>query len=84
MARDRHPAIVWPAWFHAPNGDSAIFQLQEDVPEGWSRKRQSAYEAPTPLAVDKEATLARLMKLGVLIDPRWGSAQLKKVLDEND
>lgn len=84
MARDRRPTNVFPAWFHAPNGDSAVFQLQEDVPEGWSRKRQSAYEAPTPLAVDKESVLARLCALNIFIDPRWGVAHLKKVLDEND
>lgn len=84
MARTRLPKESWPGWFHAPNGDSAIFSKEEEVPEGWSRQRQSAYEAPTPLAVDKESVLARLRALNIFVDPCWGVAHLQKVLDEND
>lgn len=82
--RERLPKISWPAWFHAPDGDSAIFHSEEEVPDGWTRQKQSEYEAPQPRAIDKDAVVARLKELGVFIDPRWGAAHLKKVLDEHD
>ena len=25
----------WPAWFYGPGGKSAVFQCEEDVPDGW-------------------------------------------------
>ncbi len=84
MARERRPKISWPSWYHAPNGDSGIFHREEDVPDGWTRKKQSEYNAPTTQPIDKEATIARLEQLGVLVDPRWGKAHLKKVLSEHD
>lgn len=89
MARERRipgavPKESWPAWFHAPNGDSAIFQTRSEVPDGWTRKKQSEYNAPTAVAIDKDATIARLKQLKIFVDPRWGAAKLKKVLEEND
>jgi hypothetical protein len=27
--------ISWPAWFYGPNGKSAIFEAEGDVPPGW-------------------------------------------------
>lgn len=84
MARERRPANSWPAWFHAPNGDSAIYQDQASVPNGWSRKKQTPFIASPALSVDAEDTKKQLFDLGVWIDPRWGAAHLKKVLDEYD
>jgi hypothetical protein len=26
----------WPSWAFGPNGESAIFQSEEDVPKGWT------------------------------------------------
>lgn len=80
----RPPKVSWPSWYHAPNGDSAIFESEEEVPDGWTRKPQSLYEAPTVVPIDREATIARLQQLDIFIDPRWGSAKLKKVLEEYD
>lgn len=74
----------WPAWFHAPNGDSAIFQTVDEVPDGWTREKQSEYNAPTVRHIDREATVARLQELGIFIDPRWSLAHLQKVLEEHD
>ena len=28
--------IAWPCWAHGPNGESQIFQSEDDVPKGWT------------------------------------------------
>lgn len=80
----RVPKDVWPSWRHGPNGESAIFQREEDVPYGWTKKKHQEFEPVAPIAIDYEAVKSELIKRGIEIDPRWGNAHLKKVLDEND
>jgi hypothetical protein len=83
MARIRRPAgPLWPAWFFSPSGDSAIFEKAADVPAGWVDRQHEVHVTPEPLAVDVEDTIKQLNDLGVWIDPTWGAAHLKKVLDD--
>lgn len=82
MARIRRPVQEFPGWFHSPSGDCAIFEKAEDVPLGWANKPFTTYEAPTPPTVDVEDTIKQLTDLGVEINPIWGAAHLKKVLDD--
>lgn len=82
MARERRIGNQWPAWFYAPDGDAAIYQTQQDVPEGWHRKKFIPYGAPAALSIDKDDTIRQLQLLGVEINPCWGAAQLQKVLND--
>ncbi len=59
-----------------------IYKSQDEVPEGWSRKKPEEYRAPQPPSYDKADLVQQLQDLDVIIDPRWGVAQLKKVLDD--
>jgi hypothetical protein len=35
MAQPDYIYAAWPSWAFGPNGESAIFQSEEDVPNGW-------------------------------------------------
>lgn len=83
MARERRPTNSWPSWFHAPNGDSAVFETLADVPPGWTRQKHTPYVASGPLSVNKEDVISQLVDRGIEIDPTWGAAQLQKVLDND-
>lgn len=78
------PDWRWPSWRYGPNGQSAIFKCEEDVPPGWTKKPgeqpevfvQREYEL-----LDKGKLWLELEAKGVEIDPTWGVAHMKKVLD---
>lgn len=82
----RRPKIdrSWPAWrFNPITGDGEVFQCEEDVPEGWTGApvELEIFEHTTFEPLDQEAILAALIDKGVDIDPTWGVAHMKKVLD---
>lgn len=82
--RKELPDWRWPSWRYGPGGQSAIFQTQEDVPDGWTKKPGEAEEeiiARSPVYYDRLALVAELTQRGISIDPRWGVAHMKKVLD---
>lgn len=75
----------WPAWFFSPDGDSAIFDRQEDVPDGWVNNVVVLPEpfVPAPAVLhDQDELMAELIRLSVDIDPTWGVAHMKKVIDD--
>ncbi len=37
----------WPAWWYGPQGQAAVFQRADDVPEGW-RDSPAALTFPPP------------------------------------
>lgn len=43
----------WPCWFYGPNGESAIFNSEDEVPEGWTNTQGDAPE-PADAAEDEE------------------------------
>lgn len=47
---------AWPAWFYGPDGESAVFDRAEDVPDGWTDNPNSLPEA---FQVDPPAEPAR-------------------------
>jgi hypothetical protein len=83
--RKELPDWKWPSWRYGPGGQSAIFQKEEDVPEGWTKKPDDAPEvfiervAPPPL--DGDVLRAELTRRGIVIDPTWGLAHMKRVID---
>lgn len=84
MARQRREVnpIRWPSWRYGPNGESAVFKQEADVPFGWTRKPGDIYVPNTSLSVDRDDVVGQLEALNVKIDPTWGKAHLKKVLDD--
>jgi hypothetical protein len=72
----------WPSWRYSPSGEGKIFQSEAEVPIGWTKKPGEVY-VPTagPLRLNKDELISQLKAKGIDINPIWGSAQLKKVLD---
>jgi hypothetical protein len=82
--RARHVRAEWPAWRFGPDGDKALFEKPEDVPDGWTKKPGQIFEAPEAKPdLCKETMIARLIDLKIKVDPRWGRAKLKEVLDDH-
>lgn len=74
----------WPGWRYGPNGESAIFQCEADVPEGWTRKAgipEEVFSRPTSAVLNRDDLIEELLAKGIDIGPTWGVAQMKKVLD---
>ena len=86
--RKEQPDWRWPSWRYGPGGQSAIFQKEEDVPEGWTKKPDEAPEVfeerPVTVALDGDFLRTELKKRGIEINPIWGHAHMKKVLDDSD
>lgn len=85
--RKIQPDWRWPSWRYGPAGQSAIFQCEEDIPEGWTRKPDEAPEIyvprPAPIPLDKEKLVAELLQLGIPVHPLWCNAHMKKVIDDS-
>lgn len=82
--KKEQPDWRWPSWRYGPNGESAIFKCIEDVPPGWVKKPGDVEEVFTPRPVyrlDKDDLIAQLRAKGFDIDPLWGSAHMKEVLE---
>lgn len=51
----------WPSWRFGPNGQKAIFQSEEEVPDGWTdsphKAAQDTDEAASPESEDKVSAL---------------------------
>lgn len=81
MARRRIvPSIVWPSWRYGPNGESAIFQSAAEVPSGWTRKPEEAYETPQPIHHDRHQLIADLTARGIVVKGHWSAAHMKDLL----
>lgn len=86
--RKELPDWRWPSWRYGPGGQAAIFQKEEDVPEGWTKKPDEAPEVyvprPAPPVLDRAELLSLLAAINVEVDPTWGVAHMKKVLDDRN
>lgn len=83
MLRQRRTKVEWPAWRYGPDGESEVFDSAEDVPAGWGATPSLAYvprEASPEIC--KESTIKALEDFGVVINPTWGTAHLRKMLKE--
>lgn len=76
----------WPSWRYGPEGQAEIFQREEDVPDGWGRKPGETgpvfVPKPTPPVLDRTVLIDELHRYGVEINPTWGVAHMKKVIDD--
>lgn len=82
MRASRRTTTNWPAWKYGPYGEAVVFEKPEDVPFGWTDKPQEQFTPPEAEALDHDALVKALLDLGVEINPIWGDAHLKKVLDD--
>lgn len=87
MARTRiPPGPAWPAWFYPadPSDPGGIFFKEEEVPQGWTRKRgipETPIVAPPPEVLDRDELVAKLKEKGITLEHTWGVAHMKRVLD---
>lgn len=83
MARAKREPKRWPAWRFGPNGESQIFNGPEEVPYGWVSSPGQVFEpVPESPKLDKEDLTRQLEAKGIKINPIWGLAHMKKVLDQ--
>lgn len=75
---------AWPAWRYGPDGQSEIFDKEEDVPEGWTRKpgdEPPVLTLPESIVLNKDELVAELCRLKIEIKPSWGNLHMKRILD---
>lgn len=73
----------WPDLrYNLATGEAKLFLKPEDVPKGWVTKPRLKLTSKQPVVYDKQRLINQLQKLNVTIDPKWGVAHLKKVLDD--
>lgn len=73
----------WPDLRYDPlTGDCKLFFSADEVPKGWVQKRPSPFQQKLASTYDRHELEAQLRAKGVVINPRWGVAHMKKVLDE--
>lgn len=82
MARKKREPIMWPHWYYGPDGESGVFNSAEEVPAGWApTPGGKPYEQPKSTTLDREDLVRQLEAVGVVINPVWGNAHLKRILD---
>lgn len=86
----------WPAWRYGPNGQSQIFDNEDDVPPGWedhpSKVGDAADEGPgsgapaeSPYKDDTDAeVVAKLKERKLDYNEKWPRAKLEKILLDAD
>jgi hypothetical protein len=71
----------WPELFWSPEGECKLFYSINEVPESWSTQKPIIVfnEASAPLNHDE--LIAELVKRDIEINPIWGDAHMKRILD---
>ena len=81
----KRPNRDWPGWRYGPDGEGAIFNRQEDVPEGWTRRPgipEPTFIRPTTKTLSRGDLIAQLTEHGIEVNPLWGNAHMQKVLND--
>lgn len=86
MRRSRErPDLSWPSWRYGPEGESAVFRCEEDVPIGWTKKPGDTpvevYSPPPTVPLDRDYLVTHLLENGVEINPTWSNAHMKRIID---
>jgi hypothetical protein len=77
------PNRDWPSWRYGPNGESAIFQKEGDVPYGWTRKPGDKFERTSKtFGLDRDGLIAALALKGIIAHPTWSARHMKDLLDK--
>jgi hypothetical protein len=73
---------MWPDLRYGPNGECKLFNAPHEVPEGWKQRADEEYTPPAAVPLDREQLIKGLEDKGIVINPIWGRAHMKKVLDD--
>jgi hypothetical protein len=76
------PSNEWPRWMYDPSGEGQIFEKESDVPEGWVRTPGEVYVKTGPVLYDHADLVRQAEAKGIEINPIWGSAHLKRMLND--
>jgi len=74
--------VKWPDIRYSPTGEIKLFYSAKEVPFDWSIKPPGTHFGKPAEALDKAALMAALTEKGIEINPTWGSAHMKKVLND--
>lgn len=85
--RPTKPPSEWPSWCYGPNdGDAKIVNSEEEIPIGWycniRPKELDISHLPVEL-LDHDELVSELIKRGISIDPTWGNAHMKRIIDSD-
>lgn len=88
--------VRWPAWRYGPNGQSEIYQNEDEVPDGWEdhpskvggggrqqRQQQAPVESPYKDKTDAEV-IAELKERKLEYGEKWPRHKLEALLVEDD
>lgn len=82
MRRKTRPDLIWPSWRYGPDGESAIFNSASEVPFGWSRRPDFIQlDQVSSVDLNRDELVKALEEKGIEINPIWGKAHLKRILD---
>lgn len=90
MARKVYVPVRYPGWFYGPDGEKAIFNREEDVPDGWKDHpwlkargtNVSVFDVEDDFPGTDAELSARLTELNIPHNPRWFRAKLLQLLKE--
>ena len=72
----------WPAWRFGPDGQSAIFNEESEVPYGWMKSPGEVFvPPPLPPVLNQEELEAALRAKGIEPLGHWGLAYMKELVD---
>lgn len=90
MAYSKKPRVLttkykpqtWPqAWWNPATGEERVFFSREQVPYGWTDVKPTIFEPPAGVELDHDELVAKLTEMGVEINPLWGNAHMKRIIE---
>jgi hypothetical protein len=73
--------LLWPDIRYSPTGEAKLFNAPSEVPPGWVSKHPGDSVARPAEHLDHDALVLELTKRGIAINPIWGNAHLKRIID---
>lgn len=70
----------WPSWRYGPNGESEIFQSENEVPYGWTVKPGQVFVPRVTATVNRDFVIQLLKERGITPNPTWSAAYMKELL----
>jgi hypothetical protein len=75
--------VHWPDLRYGPNGEQRLFYSADEVPLGWSDKKYIPYINKPIILLNRDELVAELTKRNIRIDPTWGTAHMKRLIDSD-
>jgi hypothetical protein len=90
MAYSKKPRVLavkyvpteWPAARWDPHtGEERVFNSPAEVPCGWLDYKSANKKPPVGVVLDRDELVAKLTEMGIEINPLWGNAHMKRIID---